>query len=182
VTYQQPPFDPNQVPPSWQPSAGPPYGAPRVAPGYPSPGVPPKSNTTKVVLFTVGGVLALCCGVAGVAALSDRDLKSHPSHTADAGVAIRTEATKTGSPAPLSPPKDLKPKSVAMPDVRGQNAAVAQDYLRRLGFTNVTFGSQDEFDTWVVLPANWTVKKQSMKAGRKVPADTLIVLTCTKQQ
>lgn len=68
-----------------------------------------------------------------------------------------------------------------MPDLVGENAAVADDRLRKLGFTNIQFGSQDENDTVVLLLANWTVTKQSTKAGMKVPVDTLIVLTCTKK-
>ncbi|MEV0217839.1 hypothetical protein, partial [Micromonospora sp. NPDC050695] len=62
----------------------------------------------------------------------------------------------------------------------GSNAAGAQDKLKRLGITNIKLGSQDEFDTLVILPENWTVKKQSQKAGAKVALDELVVLTCTK--
>jgi hypothetical protein len=69
-----------------------------------------------------------------------------------------------------------------MPDLVGENAAVAADKLRQLGFTRIEFGSQDEQDTWVLLPANWTVAKQSAKAGTMVSTDTLIVLTCTKKR
>jgi hypothetical protein len=68
-----------------------------------------------------------------------------------------------------------------MPKVTGENAAVADDKLRKLGFTNIQYGSQDKDDTFVLLLANWTVTKQSAKAGAKVKTDTLIVLTCTKQ-
>ncbi|KAB1927677.1 PASTA domain-containing protein [Micromonospora sp. ALFpr18c] len=67
-----------------------------------------------------------------------------------------------------------------MPNLAGSNAAVAQDKLKRLGITNIKLGSQDEFDTLVILPENWTVKKQSQKAGAKVAQDELVVLTCTK--
>ncbi|RAO01591.1 hypothetical protein GAR05_01762 [Micromonospora saelicesensis] len=69
-----------------------------------------------------------------------------------------------------------------MPNVVGKNAAVAADQLRKLGFTEVQYGSQDENDTVVLLASNWTVTKQSAKAASKVPSDTLIVLTCTKQR
>lgn len=96
----------------------------------------------------------------------------------DVPTATPTPTRKTGKPAPLSPPDEVA--SVRMPDVKGQNAAVAEDHLSKLGFTNIDFGTQDPVEGFVVLPENWTVKKQSAKPGRKILADTLIVLTCTK--
>ncbi|TDC80078.1 PASTA domain-containing protein [Micromonospora sp. KC606] len=68
-----------------------------------------------------------------------------------------------------------------MPDLKGLNAAVADDKLRKLGFTNVQYGSQDEKDKLVLMLVNWTVTKQSAKAGTKLAADDLVVVTCTKQ-
>ncbi|BCL14620.1 hypothetical protein [Micromonospora sagamiensis] len=61
------------------------------------------------------------------------------------------------------------------------NAAVADDTLRKLGFTNIQYGSQDENDTLVLMLANWTVAKQSAKTGSKMLPDDLVVVTCTKQ-
>ena len=57
---------------------------------------------------------------------------------------------------------------------------MAADELRKLGFTNIQFGSQDEDDKVVILPSNWTVTKQSAKADKSLPSVSLIVLTCTK--
>lgn len=68
-----------------------------------------------------------------------------------------------------------------MPNMVGQNAAVADDQLRKLGFTKIQYGSQDPNDTVVLLLSNWTVTKQSTAAGTQVTTDTLIVLTCTKK-
>ncbi len=68
-----------------------------------------------------------------------------------------------------------------MPDLVGENAAVADDTLRRLGFTNIQYGSQDKDDKFVIWLPNWTVTKQSVEPGEEVPLDTLIVLTCTKE-
>jgi beta-lactam-binding protein with PASTA domain len=84
--------------------------------------------------------------------------------------------TKASTTAPSGP------KTVTMPRLTGENAAIADDKLRQLGFTRIQYGSQDENDTVVLLLSNWTVTKQSTKAGAKISADTLIVLTCTKQQ
>jgi tetratricopeptide (TPR) repeat protein len=95
-----------------------------------------------------------------------------------AGVPLIRELAERGASSPLSPPD--KPAKVKMPDVRDQNAAAAENYLKKLGFTNIDFGSQDEYDTLVLLPENLTVKKQSTKVGRKIPTDMLIVLTCAR--
>jgi hypothetical protein len=136
---------------------------------------------TKTVVLTIIGVCVAVFLICGCIAVITSD--SEPQSKAVAAVPT-TEATfapskqAAGSPDPLSPVD--KPEKVKMPDVRGQNAAVAGEYLKQLGFTKVKFGSQDDLDSWVVLPENWTVKKQSMKAGRMVSVDTLIVLTCTK--
>lgn len=183
--YQAPPVSgqPYQVPPvvSGQPyqqlyqGYSQPYGAP--PPGFHPPQPPPKKgwSSGKIVALVVGVIAGMCLVGSVVAAIiPDSEPKALPIPSP----IVTTAPARTGSPAPLSPVD--KPAAVKMPDVRGQNAAVAQDYLQKLGFTNITFGSQDQFDTWVVLPENWTVKKQSTKAGAKIPTDTLIVLTCTK--
>jgi hypothetical protein len=67
-----------------------------------------------------------------------------------------------------------------MPNVVGQNAAVAKDHLGKLGFKNVELGSKDADNQVVILPENWTVTTQSAAAGTQVATDTLIVLGCTK--
>lgn len=90
-------------------------------------------------------------------------------------------AAPTSADARTSSPSPAGPKTVAMPRVTGENAAVADDKLRKLGFTNIQYGSQDRDDTVVLLLSNWTVTKQSTASGKKIKTDTLIVLTCTKQ-
>ncbi len=75
-------------------------------------------------------------------------------------------------------------KHVVLPDFKGQNAAIAKQWLVDQGwdeFKNIKLGSQDTYDTFVLLPENWTVVKQSHRAGTKVLVGTTIVLTCTKQ-
>ncbi|WP_165959805.1 hypothetical protein [Nonomuraea longispora] len=47
-------------------------------------------------------------------------------------------------------------------------------------FSDIKLGSQDRYETMVLLPENWTVTKQSHKADSKVKVGTTIVLTCTK--
>ena len=71
------------------------------------------------------------------------------------------------------------PTAVVMPNVVGQNAAVAEDGLRKLGFTNIDLGTVDGRPL-VLLPQNWTVKTQSAKPGDKLPPDAKIVLGCAR--
>ncbi|MDG4821917.1 PASTA domain-containing protein [Asanoa sp. WMMD1127] len=145
----------------------------------------------------MGGVvlLALCCGGIGIAALN-----GDTTTTGNEAAVASSEPTETRQqkepyvPAPVAetePPEaaqdDLSPAppvTVRMPDLVGLNAAVAQDKLERLGWPpeQIELGSQDEMDTFVILPANWTVTKQSEKAGSKVEPGGLIVLTCTKKR
>lgn len=80
-----------------------------------------------------------------------------------------------GSPAPSTSTVAL----LTMPDVVGQNADVAVDGLRKLGFTNIDLGTVDGRRV-VVLPQNWTVKTQSAKAGTRLAADAKIVLGCAR--
>jgi len=85
------------------------------------------------------------------------------------------------SPAdPVSPaPSASSAVLLTMPDVIGQNAAVALDDLDKLGFTNVDLGTVDGRRV-VVLPQNWTVKAQSAKAGTRLTPDAKIVLGCAR--
>lgn len=68
---------------------------------------------------------------------------------------------------------------IPMPNLVGQNAAVAADKLKKLGFTNVDLGTVDGRPA-VVIPQNWTVKTQSAKPGEQLPADAKIVLGCAR--
>lgn len=72
-------------------------------------------------------------------------------------------------------------KRITMPNLVGENASVAADKLRTLGFTKIRYGSADDEDSVVLLPQNWTVKAQSPKAGAQVSTGDLVVLTCTKK-
>lgn len=146
------------------------------------------------MLGAVGGVLVLLCGLCAIVGIFAGEEKpatlpatspvaeSPADLASSAAPAPTTPAPTTPAPTtPAAPPSPTAAPTVAMPNLVGENAAVAEDKLRALGFTKVQFGSQDKNDTLVILPANWTVAKQSTKAGRKVSPDTLIVLTCTKE-
>lgn len=154
-----------------------------------------QTSRTTLIAIAVAGVLILCGGAVGIAtALGDDPAEpaaQPPATSAPPGSAAAPQAIPTiiksvvpSTPVPPTTPMpttSAAPKTLAVPNLVGNNAAVADDELRKLGFTNVNFGSQDKNDRVVLLLTNWTVTKQSTKAGQKVPADTLIVLTCTKE-
>jgi hypothetical protein len=178
--------------PSGPPGRPPVYGQPSMD-GQ----VPGKKSNQPLIIGIIGGAVALvlmCCG--GLYIIGAEEQKKQKASSPDTAVTTGAALTPsvqatTATPAPSSAaattaaaPRSTAPagpKTVAMPKVTGENAAVADDTLRKLGFTNIQYGSQDKDDTFVLLLANWTVTKQSAKAGAKVKTDTLIVLTCTKQ-
>ncbi|MCM0675324.1 PASTA domain-containing protein [Micromonospora phytophila] len=167
------------------------------SPPYGLPAKPKKANNPLVIGLAASAV-ALLVGCCGGVAIGQNMGESDPKPAAAASVPVATPtstaptappvsattpATSSAPPVPpVASPTSTAPATVAMPNVVGQNAAVAADQLRKLGFTDIQYGSQDETDTVVLLASNWTVAKQSTKAGSKVPIDTLIVLTCTKER
>ncbi len=168
-------------------------------PGSPIPPQPPvapkrKLGTWAIVGIVVGAVVLLCCGVSAIGAIVGGGSEPNPAPSASKQAAVApavaattasaapTTAAPSAAPTTSEPAPPPAPTTVTMPNLVGMNAAVAEEKLKQLGITNVRFGSQDELDTWVVLPENWTVTKQSAKKGSKVDVDELIVLTCTKQR
>jgi hypothetical protein len=83
------------------------------------------------------------------------------------------------APTPPVPVTTLAAALITVPNVVGENAAVADDKLKKLGFTNITFGTVDGRMV-VILPQNWTVKTQSAQPDERLAADTKIVLGCVR--
>lgn len=96
-------------------------------------------------------------------------------------VAVTSCGTNTGQPGSPAPPAATSsaPTLITMPDVVGENAAVAVDKLEKLGFTDIDLGTVDGRSV-VVLPQNWIVKAQSAKPGERLPANAKIVLGCAR--
>lgn len=87
-------------------------------------------------------------------------------------------------PVPLRAPPSGPPTTatvITVPDVVGDNAAVAEDTLRKLGFTNIDLGTVDGRPMGL-LPQNWTVKTQSARPGEKLTPDAKIVLGCVRNE
>jgi hypothetical protein len=82
-------------------------------------------------------------------------------------------------PAPGATAASPTPVLITVPDVVGQNAAVAADKLKKAGFTNVGFGTVDGRPA-VLVPENWTVRAQSAQPGEHLAADAKIVLGCAR--
>jgi PASTA domain len=94
-----------------------------------------------------------------------------------AGCSLGT--AKPGPPVPPPTPTATAAALVGMPDLVGQNAAVAVDRLHKLGLKNVDLGTVDGHE-FVVLPQNWTVRTQSAQPGDRIAADTKVVLGCSR--
>lgn len=84
------------------------------------------------------------------------------------------------APLPRAP-TSTAPAVVTIPDLAGQNGAIAQNALKQLGFTQVRLAADPRSGrSVVVLPENWTVTKVDPSPGSAVPTTQLVVVTMTK--
>jgi hypothetical protein len=125
----------------------------------------------------LGGLIGLAAGAAGqnkepLAGATSQAVAAESS-AADRG----RETAETEEPAESPEPTAL----VVPDDLVGQNAAIAEDQLREMGFTRIEFGSVDPDDTVVILPENWRVVAVEPEPGSEIGSDSLVVLSCTKQ-
>ncbi|HZA15756.1 MAG TPA: PASTA domain-containing protein, partial [Pseudonocardiaceae bacterium] len=85
------------------------------------------------------------------------------------------------APAALAPAAPAAPSIVTLPNVVGQNGAIAEDTLRSLGLTKIQMAADAASGREVVLnPANWTVTKIEPTAGTQIRSDQTVVVTMTK--
>ncbi|MCV6967180.1 hypothetical protein BST27_11945 [Mycobacterium intermedium] len=70
--------------------------------------------------------------------------------------------------------------AITIPDVIGQNAKIAQNKLKALGFTDVELASATPKYQNVFVPANWTVVGVEPPPGTSVSAADTVVLKVTK--
>ncbi|TDC38696.1 PASTA domain-containing protein [Micromonospora sp. 15K316] len=139
----------------------------------------------------IAGLVAFCCtrAILGAVIQSANDSRAEsarqpaPVVPMSDGPAVSSPAATTPAVPPTSAalPSPSAAAQLKMPNLVGENAQVAYETLTDMGFTKVTFGSQDDDDKVVLSPPNWTVTKQSAKAGAMVRTDKTIVLTCTKE-
>lgn len=145
------------------------------------PRVKKPSQTVKIIAGVVAGIVVVCCAGSVIIGMLIGDKPKEAKPAAVPTFALPTLALIPSAASPSASPSP-SPVPLKMPNVVGQNGAVAQDALKKAGFTNVTLGSADPEDTLVILPQNWKVLEQSTPPGQTVPSDTMIVLTCTKKR
>jgi beta-lactam-binding protein with PASTA domain len=81
-------------------------------------------------------------------------------------------------PAPAVP---AAPATAEIPDLKGQNGAIAESTLKGLGFTNLRLAADAASGrSLVALPENWTVTKVEPKPGTQASTSQLVVVTMTK--
>ncbi|WP_084962953.1 PASTA domain-containing protein [Thermoactinospora rubra] len=150
---------------------------------YQPPMPPPARRGFSGAAVALIALLALGAGCLGGVAVGSAGGSS--TSTAEPQPASTTKAAQAKpEDTRLPEPAQTKSKYVKLPDFRGQNAAIAKQWLVDQGwdeFADIKLGSQDPYDTMVLLPENWTVTKQSHRPGSKVKVGTTIVLTCTKE-
>jgi beta-lactam-binding protein with PASTA domain len=99
----------------------------------------------------------------------------------DTTPAPATVTVQAPAPAVLAPATPVSPSTVTLPDVVGQNGAIAEDALRSLGLSKLQLAADKNSGKQVVISsANWTVTKIEPRAGTKVRTDQTVVITMTK--
>lgn len=115
-------------------------------------------------------LLLLLGGIIGVVTGSDDS--PTPSASAPASVASPSLTTTTTPP----------PRRVTIPrGLTGINAQRAYDQLQQAGFTNITFGTTDAEDEFVLYPPNWTVTGVEPGGGTQMMSDEPVVIKATKR-
>lgn len=149
--------------------------------GQPPQQLVPAPKKTKKWPWIVGGIVVLLV-IAGIVGGGDKDNdeKTATAATSTAAIApvVPQVTTKAAAPTTTEPAVVAE---VTLPDVSGQNGAIVQDKLKKLGLTNVTLASADVNDTMVLLVANWTAVSIEPAPGTIVAGDDLVVVTMTKK-
>jgi len=153
------------------------------APQYPPGRVPAKSaqRWPWIVGIVAAFFLGTCLGIGVGAGWSQQPETLTDTPDVESSKGLRPPPTTSAPEPTFSPSTSPTARRITMPNLVGENASVAADKLRTLGFTKIKYGSADEGDAVVLLPQNWTVKTQSPKAGEQVSTSDLVVLTCTKK-
>jgi hypothetical protein len=97
--------------------------------------------------------------------------------------AFSTPAWSTSVPPSntyTSPATTTAAAVITIPDLIGQNAKIAEDQLKALGFTNVELASATPKYQNVFVPANWTVIGIEPAPGTAVNASDDVVVKVTK--
>jgi beta-lactam-binding protein with PASTA domain len=69
---------------------------------------------------------------------------------------------------------------VKVPNVVGKNHQLAQDLMQAKGLYNLREEDATGANRMLVWDRNWVVVRQSPKAGKRVPVDTVVTLSSKK--
>ena len=101
--------------------------------------------------------------------------------TPAAPVTVTVPAPATPAAAAQAPAVPAAPATAEIPDLKGQNGAIAESTLKGLGFTNLRLAADAASGrSLVALPENWTVTKVEPKPGTQASTSQLVVVTMTK--
>lgn len=122
---------------------------------------------TLTLLTALSAALLTACGGA------------EPATTTPATVTVQVPAPPAQPAAATQTPAAAS--TVTLPDVIGQNGAIAKETLEGLGLTNIRLAADPKSGkSTVFLPENWHVTKLEPKAGTEVRTDQTVVITMTK--
>jgi hypothetical protein len=126
-----------------------------------------------VVVSAVAVTVAACGGNTASAPSTVTVTKSAPSVPSwTASAPSFASAPPTTSNAASGP--------ITIPDLTGQNAKIAENKLKALGFTDVELASATPKYQNVFVPANWTVVAIEPAPGTAVNAGDTVVVKVTK--
>ncbi|ROZ49410.1 hypothetical protein EEB13_05670 [Rhodococcus sp. WS3] len=130
--------------------------------------------------WIVGGVVVILV-IAGMVGGGDKEADEKTATVATSTVAIAPVAPQVTTKAAATTVEPVVAAEVTLPDVSGQNGAIVQDKLEKLGLTNVRLASADANDTVVIMVANWTAVSIEPAPGTIMAGDDLVVVTMTKK-
>ncbi|WP_280454477.1 PASTA domain-containing protein [Nocardia brasiliensis] len=132
------------------------------------------------IVGIIGGLLVL--GMIGSAVSGKTDNRAAPVTTApQAHVPVVAAGVESSAPSARNTTTVPPVADLAIPDVVGKNGAVADDVLKKAGFTEVSYASASPGVDLVVMLSNWTVVSVEPGAGTVVSSDSVVVLTMTKK-
>ncbi|UGT40857.1 PASTA domain-containing protein [Nocardia yamanashiensis] len=142
--------------------------------------VPPKKKTPWWVWVAAAFGALVLLGAIGNAVDGGKDKAATTAAPAPLAAA---PAETTQASAPVVVPTSNAAavvKDLTIPELAGKNGAIAADELKRLGFTNVTYGSATPGVNMVLMLSNWTVQSVEPGPGTTLPSNSAVVLMMTK--
>jgi len=143
----------------------------------------PTVNGKRLQFATAISTVALTVAACGGGTTSSPPSTVTVTQTTQAASSAPALATSAPSLSPSAEPSNTyaaqaptTAAAITIPDLIGQNAKIAEDKLKALGFTNVELASATSKYQNVFVPANWTVVGIEPAPGTSVsPGDDVVV-------